>query len=174
MEIRKITLVILAFAAVGVANAQNPVERGNRTGGKGSVGSQQHERVFRNAIQEIQKGIRDLHQALHIYDGHRASASQYGAIAIAELRIGRIENGRQAPMTKESDNDDKKKYSDEQIRKSNANMNEALKHYERALVMLQKTTGDYNGHKVKAMQALTSGIEEIRKGLRFIGGQINP
>lgn len=172
MEIRKISLVVIALAAFGAANAQSPTPGKGRPGA--GVNHQQGEKVFRNAIQEIEKGMRELKNALHIYDGHRAEAIQYGALAIAELRIGRIENRQQSAQRRESDNEDRRKFSDDQIRKSNAKLVEAAKHYEQALVMLQKTGGDYNGHKVNAMQALKSGIQQIQLALRFVGGQIKP
>ncbi|MEI7575749.1 MAG: hypothetical protein WCK51_02570 [Armatimonadota bacterium] len=176
MKIRKISLVIIALAAFGVATAQNPTQGSaqGKTARNKTVNHQQGEKVFRNAIQEIEKGMRDLKGALHIYDGHRAEAIQYGAIAIGELRIGRIENRQQSAQRKESDNEDRRKYSDDQIRKSNAKLVEASGHYERALVMLQKTTGDYNGHKVNAMQNLKSGIQQIQLALKHVGSQINP
>ena len=172
MEIRKISLVVIALAAFGAANAQSPTQGKVRPGTGGH--HQQGEKVFRNAIQEIEKGMRELKNALHIYDGHRAEAVQYGALAIAELRIGRIENRQQSAQRKESDNEDRRKFTNEQIAKSNAKLIEAAGHYERALVMLQKTTGDYNGHKVNAMQDLKGGIQQIQLALKFVGHQINP
>jgi hypothetical protein len=176
MEIRKISIVVIALAAFGVAAAQSPTQgSGQGKLARNKVGNhQQGEKVFRNAIQEIEKGMRDLKSALHIYDGHRAEAVQYGAIAIGELRIGRIENRQQSAQRKESDNEDRRKFSDDQIRKSNAKLVEAAGHYQQALVMLQKTTGDFNGHKVNAMQDLKAGIQEIQLALKFVGGTINP
>lgn len=126
------------------------------------------------AVEEINKGLKDLHEGLPIYQGHRVNAIDLGVLAKSEILTGlmdqRLDNRNKTAAKKESDNANPKGYTDQQIKNSNIRLVIGGHHFENAIGILNRTNWDYEGHKTKAVNDLQKAIEELKLALAPYGG----
>jgi hypothetical protein len=130
-------------------------------------------RALSNALEEIRTGNRILeNKCLPIYSGHRVKAINFGKESHLQIRVGILEQklDKMSAQNKTYDQENRSKYSAEQIQKSNFNMVRGGEHYQRAIVILQNVNWNYNNRKTLAIKALNSALNEITLGLQPFGG----
>jgi hypothetical protein len=175
MKTIRISLIVTAALLVTSAFAQNSVNTGAKQRNDQGKNGQRHDltkRALHLAVEEINKGVKALRQGLPIYKGHRVNAIELGVLAKSEILVGLLEQklDRRAQATRENDNDNPSKYSDNQIRNSNEKLVIGGHHFENALGLLNRVNWDYEGHKTAAVKDLQKALDEIRMALAPYGG----
>jgi hypothetical protein len=174
MKTLRITLLVSAAVLVASSFAQTSGTVKNQIGlEKSGKNHDLTKRALHMAVEEINKGLKALREGLPIYQGHRVNAIDLGVLAKSEILVGlleqRLDNHAKA-LQREMDNDSPRKYSDQQIQRSNEKLVIGGHHFENALGILTRTNWDYEGHKTASMIDLRKALDEIRAALAPYGG----
>lgn len=175
MKTIRLSLLVTAILVVSSAFAQSSVKGSVKV----QIGATKHgqghdltKRALHMAVDEINKGLSALRDGLPIYQGHRASAIDFGVLAKSEILVGLMEQrlDNRSSMKREMDSESSRKYSDQQIHRSNQKLVIGGHHFENALGILTRTNWDYDGHKTAAVRDLRRALDEIRAALAPYGG----
>lgn len=188
MKLRTISLVavtaILGLGAVARAQDPTPFPGGKMRPGRfgknhpgRNPGDKRSDKLLREAGQRLERAQRQMKNAQPIYDGHRADAIQLAEIAQAEIKIGLAvdrlhEQGKASNLggfaPKVPDGKRDRSHSNDQVKRSNAQMVAGGKLLEEALGLLQRAQADYSGHRRAAIEATQKAINQVKEALKSV------
>lgn len=121
------------------------------------------------AAHECNAAARIMRTALPIYHGHRIAAINLSEMAVLEIHLGlRGEKNGNTPNTLANQSENGGKFTDEQVKRSNAKMQKASEILLKAKGDLQAATKDYNGHRTNAIADIDKALNEIQLGLNSV------
>ena len=155
----------LAIAQLPPRGVSVPNQRGNAIKQRAPKGDP-HAKA---AVQQLNQAIVLMNRALPIYDGKRAEADNLCRLARKELWSAAHHGKGNDNFTKLKDNDDKSKYSPDQIEASQKKIREARNHAELALKNMVKSDGTYD-ETSEAVKDVRKSISLLDKCLGDFGG----
>jgi hypothetical protein len=179
-------MVALAFMATAVADgpkqAQTP--KVNKAGKKGTVPNKgepgetkktlknpaHHEaqaksnKTLFHAFNVLQSTKVMLQKADHDYGGHRMNAIQSIGVAQAQLRLALGKYGKNIPPAAPG----KDGAGKEAQKKSNAQLNQAIRTVRGTISHLANANHDYYGHRHNAVQALQGTMQHLQLATQFV------
>lgn len=126
----------------------------------------QSDKLMVKAARECHAAVQILQSALPIYHGHRVNAIKATQMAIREIHAG-LRGDKNNPGNSSLGNGTEEggRFTDEQVRRSNARMEKAAEILLKAKGDLQAADKVYNGHRANAIGLVEKALSEIRLGL---------
>ncbi len=165
---------LLVLATLVVVSSVSALAQG-RNPGKQPQGRQQNiqrqnldqsDKLMVKAARECHAAVQTMQTALPIYHGHRINAIKASQAAIREIHAG-LKGEKNNPGKESLDNgrEEGGRFTDEQVRRSNARMQKAAEILLKAKGDLQAADKVYNGHRANAIGLVEKALTEIRLGL---------
>ena len=187
MKINRIFILAIATTMLLAGSTTNASAQ-QRTKGKDHKVKPGHSQklndpALKAAEKDIQVARKLLGHGLPIYEGHRALAIDLLQLASKDIRAGyrlgqignrEMNSAQSLPKVDAKSEKALRKYSADEIEKSNNLLRKALPFIQDAIKQLNSAAGDYGGYRTHAMQALNESLNQVNIALKVRSGGGQP